>query len=185
MNTIQKLTRPAVLGTLLVVSVAGNLFLGGVLAGRVGARAMHPPAFEREVDARLGFVSWPRRLELRQRLLPPEAEMRRQHREMHALRMTLAEELAREQPRREQLEQALAALREHGLALQQQLHQRFVDTVLELPAAERRAMMDALLQSPRGPEARGRFDGRHHRRPSTDSDAQTTPPAAVPSAGPP
>ena len=148
---------------------------------------VHNPVADLEADGQSYhpiFAEAPKSVEfnkLRKRLLPPEAEMRRQHREMHALRMALAEELAREQPRRGQLEQALTALREHGLALQQQLHQRFVDTALELPAAERRAMMDALLQSPRGPDARGRFDGRHHRRHSADGDAQTTPPAAGPS----
>lgn len=185
MSTIQKLARPGVLGALLAVSVAGNLFLGGVLAGRVGARAMHPPPFEREVDARLGFIPEARRMELRRHLLPPQGEMRRHHREMHALRKALAEELAREPPRRTQVERQLATLRERNAALQQRLHRRFVDTVLALPAAERRAMMDALLQPPRGGGGPRRFEGRIQRSGTPDADAPDASVPATPPAPPP
>lgn len=148
MSARQKLMRPAVLGALLAVSVALNLFLAGTLAGRAGARAMHPPPFARDVDARLGFLSREKRQELRRHLLPPRDEMLRHHREVRALQQELGTELAREPPRREELERELAALRELNMTMQQRLHRRFVDTVLELPPAERRAMMGALLASP-------------------------------------
>lgn len=185
MSARQKLMRPAVLGALLAVSVALNLFLAGTLAGRAGARAMHPPPFARDVDARLGFLSREKRQELRRHLLPPRDEMLRHHREVRALQQELGTELAREPPRREELERELAALRELNMTMQQRLHRRFVDTVLELPLAERRAMMDALLASPRTPGGPRRFDSGHHRRGETDGKTPAAPaPSAIERSGP-
>lgn len=162
MNIRQTLRRPAVLATLLVVSLACNLFLAGTMVGRLGARAMHQPSFARDVDDRLRFMPDQRRSELRRHLLPPRTEMRRHYREVRALQQELAAELAHEPPRREVLERELARLRDLNTAMQQRLHERFVDTVLELPPGERGAMMDALLAPPRSPVGPRRAAGKHH-----------------------
>lgn len=146
MNALHRLARPRVLWTLLIVSVATNLFLGGMLSGRYGARALYPLLLERDVEGHLGFASHARRAELRRSLLPPEAEMRAYRQEMHALRRALAEELAQESPSRERLESGLAELRTHNMMMQERLHRRFIDTALALPVAERRALMDAMLR---------------------------------------
>lgn len=185
MNAFRRLTRPRVLWTLLALSVAMNLFLGGMLSGRVGARVLHPMLFERDVEGHLGFVSRARRAELRRNLLPPEPTMRAYHREMHALRQTLADELAHEPPRRQPIENGLAALRTLNMEMQQQLHQRFIETVLTLPAAERQAMMEALLQPGRRGGPARRFDTHPRHEPPTGSGTatRTRPPLPSPDAG--
>ena len=68
MSLMQSLKRPAVLGTLLAVSATINLFLGGILAGRIGAHAMHPPHFERDFESRLRAVPEERRRQIRDML---------------------------------------------------------------------------------------------------------------------
>lgn len=173
MNALRRLSRPRVLWMLLALSVAMNLFLGGMLSGRMGARVLHPMLFERDVEGHLGFVPRARRAELRRSLLPPEPAMRAYHREMHALRQALADELAHEPPRRQAIESGLAALRTRNMEMQQQLHQRFIDTVLTLPAAERQAMMEALLQPGRRGGAARRFDAHPRHESSTGGGTPT------------
>lgn len=150
MSFFDTLSRPAVLGSLLAVSVAGNMFLGGVLAGRIGAHAMHPPMLERDFESRLASVPEAQRREMRERMRKSMPDMRRHWREMRELRQGLAKELARETPDRATIEKQLAAIRQQSSAMQEALHAGFVDTVLGLSPAERKRMMDAMLHE-RGP----------------------------------
>ncbi|MBP6381362.1 MAG: periplasmic heavy metal sensor [Pseudomonadales bacterium] len=158
MSVIDSLKRPAVLGTLLAVSVAGNLFLGGILAGRLGARAMHPPLFARDFEATLRGVPEERRLEMREHMRRNAPLVREHHERKRALFDAIAAEMAREQPDRALLETQMAELRARSAAMQEALHKGFLDTTLALAPAERRKMLEAMQQQgDRG--WRGRLDG--------------------------
>lgn len=158
MSVIDTLKRPAVLGTLLAVSAAGNLFLGGILAGRIGAHAMHPPRVERDVEAALRAVPEERRREIREQMRRNAPLMREHHERKRALFEAIAAELAREQPDRALLEKQLAELRARSAAMQETLQKGFLDTALALPSEERRKMLEAMQQhGDRG--WRGRLDG--------------------------
>lgn len=158
MSLMQTLTRPAVLGTLLAVSAAGNLFLGGILAGRIGGHAMHPPRVERDFASTLRSVPEERRREIREQMRRNAPLMREHHERKRALFEAIAAELAREQPERALLETQLAELRARSTAMQEALQKGFLDTALALPAEERRKMLEAMQQhGDRG--WRGRLEG--------------------------
>ena len=158
MSVIDTLKRPAVLGTLLAVSAAANLFLGGILAGRIGAHAMHPPRVERDFEATLRAVPEERRREIREQMRRNAPLMREHHERKRALFEAIAAELAREQPDRALLEKQLAELRARSAAMQEALQKGFLDTALALPPEERRKMLEAMQQhGDRG--WRGRLDG--------------------------
>ena len=146
MSLLQSLKRPAVLGTLLAVSAAGNLFLGGILAGRIGGHAMHPPRFERDFESKLRSVPEERRREIRNMLRQVNPAMREQHEEMRELNASLAAELARDHPDRALLEKQMADMRTRNLAMQEALQKSFLDTALALAPKERRKMLDAMQQ---------------------------------------
>jgi len=145
-SLMQTLKRPAVLGALLAVSAAGNLFLGGILAGRIGGHAMHPPRFERDFESRLRSVPEERRREIRNMLRQGKPAMRAQHEAMRELHESLAAELARDQPDRALLEKQMAEMRTRNLAMQEALQKSFLDTALALAPEERRQMLEAMQE---------------------------------------
>ncbi len=187
MSVTDTLKRPAVLGALLAVAVAGNLFQAGILAGRLGAHAMRPPKFERDFESRLRAVPEERRNEIREHLRRSAPAMREQHEALRALHAAIAAELAREQPDRALLEQKMAELRARTAAMQEALQKSFLDTALALPRAERQEMVEAMQQA-RGRGRAGRADdagppggpGRHGMPPpeAMPPDAPMPPPPA-------
>jgi uncharacterized membrane protein len=143
-SLINTLARPAVLGALLAASVAGNLFLGGILAGRIGGHAMHPPLLERGLESKFGLLPEDQRRELRKQMREARPAMREHHRRMRELHEAIATELARDAPDRATLEQQFADVRQQSLAMQESLQAGFLDTALKLAPAERRRMLDAM-----------------------------------------
>ncbi len=164
MSLMQTLKRPVVLGTLLAVSAAGNLFLGGILAGRIGGQAMHPPRYERDFESRLRAVPEERRREIRDLLRQGKPAMRAQHEAMRELHEALATELTRDHPDRALLEKQMADMRTRNLAMQEALHKSFLDTALTLAPEERRKMLDAMQEQRERGWRRGQAD-RHDARP--------------------
>jgi len=156
-SLLHTFSRPAVLGSLLAVSVAGNMLLGGVIAGRIGAHAMHPPLTGRDFESRLPFIPEAERREMREQMRKSMPEMRKHWREMREMRESLARELARDTPDRATIERQLAAIRAESAAIQQTLHAGFVDMALKLEPEERKRMLDAMLEA--------RAPGAHHRGP--------------------
>lgn len=146
MSLMQTLKRPAVLGTLLAVSAAGNLFLGGVLAGRIGGHAMHPPRFERDFESRLRAVPEERRREIHDMLRQGKAAVGAQHEAMRELHESLVTELTRDHPDRALLERQMTDMRTRKLAMQEALQKSFLDTALALAPEERREMLDAMQE---------------------------------------
>lgn len=160
MSLMQTLKRPAVLGTLLAVSATINLFLGGILAGRIGGHAMHPPRFERDFESRLRAVPEERRRQIRDMLREGKPAMRAQHEAMRELHESLAAELSRDQPDRALLERQMADMRTRKLAMQEALQKSFLDTALALAPEERRQMLDAMEEQRERGGRRGQ-DDRH------------------------
>lgn len=150
MNTLCK---PRVLGTLLLLSLAANLFLAGTLAGRFSAAMRLPPPMARDFEASLRALPEERREQLRSHFRAHMPEIRRQHRALRGLHEALGAELERSQPDRARLEQLLGEIRTRGATAQQALQTSFLDTVLELPASERRVVIEHLLRrsGPRPP----------------------------------
>lgn len=175
MSLMQTLKRPVVLGTLLAVSAAGNLFLGGILAGRIGGHAMHPPRFERDFESKLRSVPEERRREIRNMLRQAKPAMRQQHEEMRELNESLAAELARDHPDRALLEKQMADMRTRNLAMQEALQKSFLDTALALAPKERRKMLDAMQQQ--------RERGWHHRPDGPDGPQVPSPEEPAPGIG--
>jgi uncharacterized membrane protein len=184
---ISSLSRPVVLGSLLAVSVAGNMFLGGMLAGRFGGHAMHPPMIERDFESRLHFVPEAQRRAMRDQMRKDVPAMRKHWRRMHHLRESLAKELARETPDRATVEKQLAALRAESSAMQETLHRGFVDTVLKLAPDERKRMLDAMLieRGPGGPRHGPGPGGPGPGSPGPRAGGSMPPPPPPPPAEPP
>jgi len=164
---ITTLARPSVLATLLGLSVAVNLLLGGIVAGRVGGHLMHPPRFERGFEAGLPGVPEERRAQIRKHLRSAMPEMRERHEAMHELRQALAAELGRPEPDRAAIEQQLAAMRAQSASIQESLHAGFVDSVMDMAPQERKQMMEHMLRE------RGK---RSHRRHPDNGEMMPPPP---------
>jgi len=184
-SVFDALRTPRVLGVLLAISVAFNVFFAGALAGRVSARWMHPPptlALGRGFESGFRFVPEESRRQMRSLLREHRPELREEHQAMRRLHREIEQELARPQPDRAAIEADFAQLREKLIGLEQAMQDAFLDTVLALPAEARRD----LVENMRG---HGR---RHHgphgappRPPEESPDEEAPPPPPPPGSLPP
>ena len=174
------LSRPAALGTLFAVSLAGNLFLGGIVAGHFGASRMTPPPlFAPGTDTLFRLIPDRERRAMREHLHANHPEVMETHRNLRKLHREISQELSREKPDRKLLEHKLAEVREGVELLEKSMHVAFLDTVLTLPTQERRRLLNEMRrQLPRGMPPP---PGGHGRPPGSGPSAGDAPPGPPPS----
>lgn len=160
MSLLDSLARPRTLGVLLAVSFGANLFLLGLLGGRMGARMLHPPMFERSFEHGMLQVPEPHRRAMHERLRGLLPQMREHHEAMRTLHAELGAALGKDAPDRAAIEALLVRIRAETGKAQQALHARFLDELLKLSPAEREAAL-GMMMHPGGPGAGfGRHGGR-------------------------
>ena len=149
MSRLSLLVRPWTLGVLLAVSLAANLFLGGIVAGHFGAMKMRPPPlFAPGSDTLFRMIPDRERRLMQERLHEQHEELNAAHRSLRTLHREIRAELGKEQPDRALLENKLAELRSNVQTLEQAMHVAFLETVLTLPTPERRQLMAEMRRPP-------------------------------------
>jgi uncharacterized membrane protein len=159
------LLSPTTVGAVLAVSLAGNLFLGGIVAGHFGASRMAPPPlFAPGTDTLFRLIPDRERRAMREHLHTNHPEVMETHLYLRTLHREISQELGKEVPDRKLLEHKLAEVREGVELLEKSMHVAFLDTVLTLPTQERRRLINEMRrQLPRGmpppPGGPGKPDG--------------------------
>jgi uncharacterized membrane protein len=146
---IGRLANPKVLGALLAVSLAVNLFLGGVVAGRFTGETTRGLQAKRNVEAMLQPLSEDKRALVRKELRAAMPQVRQHFKALQAARAGVAEELAKPEPDQAQLDRRFAEVQAQTTAIQAAFQQAFKRAAVSLTPEERRAVIEALKRRPR------------------------------------
>jgi len=138
------------LATLLALSLAANLFLGGVLAGRLTGQAGQESQTRRSIQAMLAPLPEEKRALVRKEVRAALPVVREQFAALQAARAALAEELVKPAPDAAALERGFAEVRVRTAAIQAAFQQALQRAVRLLTQEERRAMMKALARREHG-----------------------------------
>lgn len=142
------LKSPRTLGVLLVVSVAVNLFLGGLIAGRLTGQATQDLRAQRNVEAMLEPLPQEKRAFVRKELRTAMPQVRQHFRALQEARARVAEELEKPEPDPAELDRGFAEIRMQTSAIQAAFHQAFKRAATSLTPEERRAVIEALRRRP-------------------------------------
>jgi len=149
---IRKLASPKVLGALLTLSVAANIFLGSFVAGRFTGEAVQGSQAKRRLDALLETLPADKRPLLRQALNAAMPEVRQNLQAIQGVRSQLAEEFVKPAPDEAKLDGYFLELQRHTTAAQAALQQAIKHAAMQLTPEERRAII-ATLKSRARPQA--------------------------------
>jgi uncharacterized membrane protein len=127
----------------LAVSVALNLFLAGVLAGRLSGQAAQGVQAKRNLDALLAGLPEAKRDVVRRELRAAMPQVRRDQQAIQQARAAVAEELQRPQPDGAVLDRQFREVQARTTAMQEALQQAFKRAAGELTVEERRALIEA------------------------------------------
>jgi uncharacterized membrane protein len=127
----------------LAVSVALNLFLAGVVAGRVGGQAMQGMQAKRSLEATLAPLPEAKRDAVRRELRRVLPEVRRDFQAIQQARAAAAEELLRAQPDGAVLDRHFREVQVRTTAMQHALQQAFKRAAADLTVEERRTLIEA------------------------------------------
>ncbi len=140
------LRSPAGLATLLALSVAANLFLGGVLAGRITGQAAQESQIRQNIRAMLAPLPEAKRALVRKEIATEMPRVREQFAALQQARATLAEEMVRPTPDPAALQRDFADVQARTTAIGTALQQAMLRALPSLTQEERRAMMEALAR---------------------------------------
>jgi len=143
------LTNPKILGALLAASIAANLFLGGVIAGRFTGEAAQDLRAKRNVEAMLEPLPQDKRALVRKELRAAMPQVRQHFKALQEARARVAEELVKPEPDPAQLDRRFAEVQAQTTAIQAALQQAFKRAAVSLTPEERRAVIEALRRRPR------------------------------------
>lgn len=134
------------LATLLAASLAANLFLGGVLAGRFSGQAAQESQTRRSMQAILALLPEDKRPLVAKEFRAAAPELRREFTALQAARAALAEELVKPAPDTAALERGFAEVRRRTTAVQAAYQQALLRTVPALTQEERRGVVKGLAR---------------------------------------
>lgn len=134
------------LATLLAVSLGVNLFLGGVLAGRITGQAGQESQTRRSIQAMLAPLPEDKRALVRKEIRAVMPKVREQFAALQAARAALAGELVKPVPDTTALERDFAEVQARTVAIGTALQQAILRAVPSLTQEERRAMVQALAR---------------------------------------
>ena len=132
------------LTALLVVSLAANLFLAGMLAGRVTGKAVVESQTRRSIQAMLAPLPEAKRDIVRKEIGIAMPVVRERFASLQRARASLADEMTKPSPDSAALERAFADVRAQTAAIGVELQQAIVRAMPALTQEERRAMVQAL-----------------------------------------
>lgn len=138
------------LATLLALSLATNLFLGGVLAGRFTGQAAQESPTRRSIQAMLAPLPEDKRALVRKEIRAVLPKVREQFAALQAARAALGEELVKPDPDAAALQRGFAEVQAHTSAIQAAFQQAILRAVPSLTQDERRALVAALARRQRG-----------------------------------
>jgi uncharacterized membrane protein len=137
------------LATLLALSVAANLFLGGMLAGRLTGKANQESQIRQNIRAMLAPLPEEKRALVQQELRAAMPRVREQFAALKAARAALAVELVKPAPDSAALERGFAEVQARTAAIGAALQQALLRALPSLTQEERRAMVRALARRER------------------------------------
>ena len=132
------------LTTVLVVSLAVNLFLVGMLAGRFTGKAAVESQTRRSIQAMLAPLPEAKRELVRQEIGKAMPTVRERFAVLQRARAVLAEEMTKPAPDSAALEKAFADVQSHTSAIGTELQKAIVRSMPSLTQEERREMVQAL-----------------------------------------
>jgi uncharacterized membrane protein len=138
------------LATLLVVSLAVNLFLGGLLVGRVTGQAVQESQTRRSIQAMLAPLPEAKRQLVRKEIGTAMPRVREQFAALQNARAALAGEMVKPVLDNAALERGFAAVQAHSMAIGGELQRAIVRAMPSLTQDERRAMVEALARRQTG-----------------------------------
>jgi uncharacterized membrane protein len=138
------------LAALLVVSLAANLFLGGVLAGRFTGQVAQESQTRRSIQAMLAPLPEAKRELVRKEIGVAMPRVRMHFAALQEARAALAEEMVKPAPDGVALERGFSAVQAHTTAIGTELQRAIVRAMPALTQDERRALVQALATRQRG-----------------------------------
>jgi uncharacterized membrane protein len=127
----------------LAVSVALNLFLAGVVAGRIGGQAAQGVQAQRNLEAALAPLPEAKRDAVRREIRRVMPEVRRDQQAVQQARAAAAAELLRPQPDGAALDRHFREVQVRTTSMQHALQQAFKRAAADLTPEERRALIEA------------------------------------------
>jgi uncharacterized membrane protein len=127
----------------LAVSAALNLFLGGVVAGRIGGQAAQGVQAQRNLEAALAPLPEAKRDAVRREIRRVMPEVRRDQQAVQQARAAAAAELLRPQPDGAALDRHFREVQVRTTSMQHALQQAFKRAAADLTPEERRALIEA------------------------------------------
>lgn len=137
------------LATLLALSLAANLFLGGVLAGRLTGQAGQDSQTRRSIQAMLAPLPEAKRELVRNEIRAVMPRVREQFAALRTARAALAEEMVKPAPDTAALGRGFADVQARTVAIGTALQQAMLRALPSLTQEERRAMVQALSRRQR------------------------------------
>lgn len=134
------------LGTLLALSVAVNLFLAGLLAGRLTGTAIQESPTRRSIQAMLAPLPEDKRALVRREIAAEMPRVREQFAALQAARAALADDMTKPQPDAAALTRGFAEVQARTAAIGSLLQQAVLRALPSLTQEERRRMVDALAR---------------------------------------
>jgi uncharacterized membrane protein len=132
------------LATLLAVSLGANLFLGGVVAGRITGEATQGSPTRRSIEAMLASLPVAKRKLVRREINAAMPRVREELAALQKARALLAGEMVKPVPDEGALERGFAAVQLHTREIGAELQRAIVRALPSLTQDERRALVQAL-----------------------------------------
>ena len=139
------LRSPRGLAILLVLSVAVNLFLGGMLAGRITGQAAES-SIRQNIRAMLAPLPEEKRALVQLEIRAEMPKVREQFAGLQAARAALAEEMVKPVPDNAALDRGFAEVQARTAAIGTTLQRAIQRSLPSLTQEERRAMVEALAR---------------------------------------
>ncbi len=139
-------TRVRCLVALLFVSLAGNLFLGGILAGRSTGQVPAESQTRRSIQAMLAPLPDAERELVRREIAVVMPKVREHFDALQRARAALAADMVKPQTDSAALERAFADVQTHTSAIGAQLQQAIARALPRLTQAQRQSMVQALAR---------------------------------------
>jgi len=131
---------------LLAASLGANLFLGGLVAGRITGYATQGSQTQRSIRAMLAPLPDAKRALVRRQINAAMPLVREQLAALQQARAALADEMVKPAPDSGALERGFAAVRFHTMEIGAELQRAMTRALPSLSQEERRALVRALVR---------------------------------------
>lgn len=138
------------LTVLLLLSLGANLFLGGLLAGRITGEVAHGSQTRRSIQAMLAALPAAKRELVRREIDAAMPQVRRAFAALQKARAALAEQLARSSLDVAAVERGFAEVQAHTDAIRAELQRAITRALPALTEEERRALAQVLARQQSG-----------------------------------